>query len=389
VVVNRPIFGIEAVVNERATFFASERETDEELRRRIRGSLERAGRSTVDAIRFSLIDDVPQLTDANVALTERPGVPGFVDVRLGIADQADPELVRRVEQSIFNSRPAGVRVRHNLATETPPAVQLPPAEVPVSASPSSIAADFAAIGAPEPTEDVSPAPAEGSEAVVPLQVEVLLRLTERNLAVAETERVADAVRTTVVDYVASVPMGALLVYNKLLGRIVQPDEIADAALLVQAQNGAPGYRTNLDSAGRKFTVTPEQVFVELMEQRVHVDARVLLEARPQEAPSEPTAEAGPPQVTPALRSSLQAAIEGALSAAGQLVRRDDVQAAVGAALAANAPALQFVEREGLVLNAEFEETGRLVDNLAELPLAEHEVAVLRNFTVEMPGVLDG
>ena len=43
--VNRPIFGIEAVLNERATFFAAERETDEELRRRIRGRLHRAGRA--------------------------------------------------------------------------------------------------------------------------------------------------------------------------------------------------------------------------------------------------------------------------------------------------------------------------------------------------------
>ena len=31
--INRPIFGIESVTNERATFFATERETDEELRR--------------------------------------------------------------------------------------------------------------------------------------------------------------------------------------------------------------------------------------------------------------------------------------------------------------------------------------------------------------------
>jgi len=33
--VNRPIFGIEGVTNERPTFFASARETDEELRRRL------------------------------------------------------------------------------------------------------------------------------------------------------------------------------------------------------------------------------------------------------------------------------------------------------------------------------------------------------------------
>lgn len=49
--VNRPVFGIEAVQNEQPTFFATSRETDEELRRRIKGTLEKAGRATLDAIK--------------------------------------------------------------------------------------------------------------------------------------------------------------------------------------------------------------------------------------------------------------------------------------------------------------------------------------------------
>ena len=40
--INRPIFGVEFVTNEAATFFVTEK-TDEELRRRIKGTLERAG----------------------------------------------------------------------------------------------------------------------------------------------------------------------------------------------------------------------------------------------------------------------------------------------------------------------------------------------------------
>ena len=65
-------------------------------------------------------------------------------------------------------------------------------------------------------------------------------------------------RTAVVDYVEALPMGAPLVYTKLLGRVVAPDEIADATLLVRALDGAAGraptYRANLGAEGRKLTV---------------------------------------------------------------------------------------------------------------------------------------
>src|SRR5262249_934847 len=58
---NRPIFGIESVLNEAATFFANQQETDEELRRRLQGTLERAGKSTLDAIKYALIEDIPEI----------------------------------------------------------------------------------------------------------------------------------------------------------------------------------------------------------------------------------------------------------------------------------------------------------------------------------------
>jgi hypothetical protein len=54
-IVNRPIFGIEAVTNEGATFFGSDKETDEELRRRIKSTLERAGKSQSMPSRHGLV----------------------------------------------------------------------------------------------------------------------------------------------------------------------------------------------------------------------------------------------------------------------------------------------------------------------------------------------
>ena len=57
--INRPIFGIESAINEKATYFATDRETDEAFRRRIKGSLERAGKSTLNAIKYGLVEAVP------------------------------------------------------------------------------------------------------------------------------------------------------------------------------------------------------------------------------------------------------------------------------------------------------------------------------------------
>jgi hypothetical protein len=380
VTVNRPIFGIESVQNERATFFATERETDEELRRRIRGSLERAGRSTVDSIRQSLIEDVPELTEANVALTEQQGL---VELRLGIEGGSDPDLVRRVEGSIFTSRPAGVRVRHNLGGETaapePGAAQSRP----------QVVSDFRAVGAPEPVATVGPSGAQAADAVLPLRVEVLIRIAQQNLSAAERETIADNVRTVVAEYIGGVAMGATLVYNKLLGRIVAAEEIADVALLVGPRDGttAPSYRANLESPGAKVTVAPADIAVELMEQVVRIAVRVQLEPNPS-APAAADATA-PPQVTDALRMTVRTAIEGALAAAAGTLRRDDIRSAIVAALGGPASSLILTERNGLVVNATYEETGRLINNTEEVALAEHEVAALGDLAVDIPDVLDG
>ena len=86
--VNRPIFGVESVINEAATFFATEKETDEELRRRIKGTLERAGKSTLNAIKFSLIEEVPGVNEGNVQVIEG-AEPGKVEVKFGLSDGDD------------------------------------------------------------------------------------------------------------------------------------------------------------------------------------------------------------------------------------------------------------------------------------------------------------
>ncbi len=374
--INRPIFGIEAVTNERATFFAAERESDEELRRRIRGRIHRAGRSTVEAIRTSLIDGVAELSEANVQVTERPEGPGVVDVRLGVGDGLDADFLRRVDDAILQARPAGVRVRHNLSV--PVAAQEPTTG---GGGRAAVVAALSQVGAPEATAPLSGA---GADTVLPLRIEVLLRLTEPNLTAAEREAIEERVRNAVVAHVDALPMGEPLVHAKLLARVVAPDEIADASMLIGPLTGAgaqPTYRVNVVAEGRKLTIAPAEVAVYLMDQRLDVDVLVRLEERA-------GASGADSEVTLPLNEAVRAAIERAL--AGQrALSRERVRAAAAEAVAGVSRDLMLADGEAVVVNASYDETGRLLNDLADLALEEHEVAVLRTLRVERIGALDG
>lgn len=380
--INRPIFGIESVINEAATFFATEQETDEELRRRIKGTLERAGKSTLNAIKFSLIEEVPGINEGNVQVSESAEMPGKVEVKFGLGGAVNPDLVRRIEETIFNARAAGVRVTHNLPTRS--RQETAQGATPGSTRPE-VVGHFAATGEPIPAVHV---PQEAlnrmPEGVLDLQVEVLLRLTEQNLSASQKEHIEDEVRTRVVDFVEALPMGADLVYNKLLGRIVEPEEVRDALLLIRTAPvaGAPAgeaYKANLATDGRKATVEAQRVFVGLMGEAIFIDVQATLEERPQAQ--------GGVTITPTIETAVNEAVRGALTAARDTLAKAALRTAISAALAGTA--LQFVADNAVVLNAEYEETGRLLNNTDEVTVEEHQVLTLRKVSVKMKGTLDG
>jgi len=379
--INRPIFGIDSVVNDASTFFASDKETDEELRRRARGALERAGKSTVDAIRYALIEDLSEVTDANVQVVERSETPGYVEVRLGLDTAASPDLVARVEESIFNARPAGVRVVHNLPTE----------------SPSTSARRADAITRAEALSDLEAQPdvpglndlpagvlATMPDGVLRLRAEIFLRLSEANLSGAQKQNIEDATRATVTDCVEAIPMGSPIIYSKLLGRIVAPETIADAVLILGAEAGGEfhAYAGSLSSDGRKAKV--DALFVGLMEERVLVDVLVRVEQKPGAAAGD--------GITDALRVAVTDAVNVSLAAGAESVSRQDLLAVVRNVLAARAPDLQLVADGPLVVNAEYEETGRLLNDTEQVARDEHERVMLRPekpVTIAMQGELDG
>jgi uncharacterized phage protein gp47/JayE len=101
------VAGISSVDNQQPSHRLSAPESDDELRRRVRSTLQVAVRGTVDSLRFGLLS-IPGVKD--VGVYEAPnGVPG--EVRLEIAYTEDtPEVRAAVVQRIDELRPAGVRV---------------------------------------------------------------------------------------------------------------------------------------------------------------------------------------------------------------------------------------------------------------------------------------
>ncbi|HEY2963444.1 MAG TPA: baseplate J/gp47 family protein, partial [Pyrinomonadaceae bacterium] len=354
--INRPIFGIESATNDAATFFANEKETDEELRRRIKGTLERAGKATLDSIKFSLIEDIPGINEGNVQVTESPDTPGRVEVKFGLGSTVDPDLVRRIEETIFNARPAGVRVLHNLPTRsgtTSAANGGPPADSNITRE--EVLQDFGSGASHASTHFPPEVLGRMEEGILDLQIEILLRLAESNLSVSQKENIEDEVRTSVVDFIDSLPMGADLVYNKLLARIVNRDEVADASLQMGAARGAtaaagPFYSTNVATDGRKARVAVNNVFVGLMGETVLLDLLVLVEEVPGATQGN--------EITPALNAALENDVKASFTAVSEKLLKSDLRSLITRTLSSAAPGLQLIADNPVVLNAMYEESGR-------------------------------
>lgn len=383
--INRPIFGLESVVNEAATFFAGQKESDEELRRRMRGTLERAGRSTVEAIRYALIEDIDAITEANIQVSESPTVPGLVEVRLGLESPGDGDLVRRIEETIFAARPAGVRVVHNLPTRS--AAGAPGgAGIGRAEASAHMAAEGAMVRAERlPAEAVSGMP----EGVYDLQIELFLRLAEPNLSAAQKEAIEDEARATVLAYIEALPMGAPLRFNKLLGRVVLPDSVADAALLVGSAGGAHflAPHANLDTEGRKARLSAARIFVGLMDEQVEITVTVLLEGQGG-APLEVAAVAPQLREGGAIYLAAEAAVAGQLAGARGELTHAALRAALQTALAQAQPPLQLAQANPVALSATYVESGRLLSATEAVPLQENELPRLKRLSLKLQDTLD-
>jgi hypothetical protein len=379
--INRPIFGIDSVQNDSATFFSSGRETDAEFKQRVLGTVERAGKATVDAIRYRLIEDIPEITQDSIQVAENTQTPGLVEVKLGI-ENGTPDLVSRIEEAIFAARPAGVRVSHNLPTNAASGSRAAADAITRAQAVDDLTGQGELPGLNHLSADVL---ATMPDRVLPMRAEALLRLAGQNLSAAQKEALQDAARTTIASYVNGLAMGGPLMFNKLLGLIVQPDQVLDAALTVGAESGGTFYKfsANLATDGRKAKIDPQRIFVGLMDEAVSINIVVQLEANPAAKTTSalPTADSVKPTIADV--------VNGILASGNKTLRQQDFTSGIRSKLLTVAPTLQLIAANPVVLNAEFVETGRLVNNTETLQLQDNETPSLRNVTVNVKGALDG
>jgi hypothetical protein len=356
-ILNRPIFGIEAVMNERPISFSRTRETDEAFRTRIRGALERAGKGTVGAIAKTLTAAVPEITAANLQVEEDPTQPGLVRVRVGLSDPT-PALVARVEAALFEARPAGVRVIHNLA---------PAAASPAAGGPGPSVA--------VPAAEVATLEGDPGSPVVALRVDATLRFADpAGLAAAERERLMREARERLVAHVAAVPMGREVVLNRLIAAVLVEQSVLDVALGYGLKGGAV-LSGNLATTNKKVELTPEDVILRLAGEAIWIDLVLTLEARPNATP-------GPIE---AQRPALEAAATAAMVAAKGALTRADLASALSDALSGSPWMLASDAELGFV--ADYEETGQRVDGADEVTLDPHHAVALRWLDIRMEDAL--
>jgi len=361
IIVNRPIFGIDGVTNGETTFFASEKESDEAFRRRIRGALERAGKASLDAIRLELLESVPGLNDTNVQVAERD-VPGVVDVKLGVGADITEDFVRRVDEAIVRARPAGVRVTHNLRRSR-------------ASGTGGDRPDGAPMAVLEGVRPLVALPADtlalNSDGIVALRVSVLLRLIDPNLTAAQKESVTGEVRQRVIAYFDALPMGAPVIHAKLLGTVVAHEAVGDAVIRLGAPGGAqPTIEDNVDTAGRRTLVPSSSIGISLMAEPVHVDVLVQVAAHG-------------PRPGPTHDDAVRHVLEALPLPGGATLQRADVISAVTLALAHTDPPLALSDASAIVINAAYDDTGRVLLNPERVALAENHVVAWETITLQL------
>jgi phage-related baseplate assembly protein len=223
-VIHRPILGVDAVSNAQGTTLAGEDETDEALRARAGRALEGAGRATRGAL-LAALGTLPNVKEKFVRIEEdhlaRPGVVIVnVAVELTAADAA------RAVQLLEDSRPAGVRILHNI--DAPPALI---ASVP-----------------PNPQEDplAGPPPPSVVEGLYqPVRVRALILPASSTLSGADRTALQAKGRQALQALVADAGIGETLIYNRLVTALMVLEGVLDVALEVYAKPAAgqsPGPR---------------------------------------------------------------------------------------------------------------------------------------------------
>ncbi|MFX0194496.1 MAG: baseplate J/gp47 family protein [Candidatus Hodarchaeota archaeon] len=237
-VMNRPILGIDRVTNPNNATFGTEPESDAQLRKRAKSQLERAGKTTLNALKFALLairaqsgNKISQLRENDIKIEEDfTQGPGLVRILLD-ADEGNPALVREVNRAIFETRAAGIAVVHNLKM---PTGEGRTGEGSDEASEAALAAR-AELAASEATA-AGAGEEEMEKPIVDLKkIEVQIRMTasliDMSLTEEEKGKILLAVQDAVSAYFEALAIGQKVVINRLINTVLNVEGVQDIVRL--------------------------------------------------------------------------------------------------------------------------------------------------------------
>ena len=213
-VIHRPILGIETASNPQTTAFGGADEQDEALRARARRALEGAGKATAGAL-LAALATLPTVREKDVGIDEDPlSRPGVITLR--VAAPLTDATCRQAVALIETTRPAGVRVLHDLDRPVPPAELSP---------------------GPNPDDDTAaPAEAAPPEEGLFLPVAVKAILLPASGALTPQDRTAlkrrgeEAIRAVV----GEAGIGEPVVYHRLAAALMAIEGVQDVTLELYA-----------------------------------------------------------------------------------------------------------------------------------------------------------
>ena len=217
VAINRPILGIDSVSNPEATKFAGQNESDALLRLRAKRALESAGQATIGALQ-GVLTGLPGLREKDMRFSEDPiEHPGIVNLEIALPEllpEQTEDYKQRAMALLEETRPVGIRIRHNIEASLPPG----------PASPGN--------GQSSPTDGdpIVSADGVGEKLHMPVDVNVTLQPNTLNLTPEEREQLIGIGLNTVKDFIADAGLGETLVYNKLISALMNIEGVLDATL---------------------------------------------------------------------------------------------------------------------------------------------------------------
>ncbi|MCB9526951.1 MAG: baseplate J/gp47 family protein [Myxococcales bacterium] len=265
-VIHQPILGIETVGNAQATRFGGSDESDEQLRSRARRALDGAGRATLGAM-VAALTSLPGVREKDIRIAEdHLQSPGVVRLDVVVPELDEAGRIRAAEL-IEETRPAGIRVLHDLA----PTRALSPAGSPPLSPPLA--------DADPPAEDVLLGMAPRADGdLFPVAITLTATPTALDLTPGERSALEARLREEATAFVADAGVGEALVYNRLVARLMAVDGVLDVDVELSPHGAAsPTKRRNVmpsDPGQRPRLAEPGGLVVRLGGAPLALDVKV-------------------------------------------------------------------------------------------------------------------